>query len=174
MAVQASTIINNVRDQLPDPVFDGSGNPLPATDGGLFRSSTLCRFINDAVKSLSEKIGWIVEDWTAFAVTASQPFYPLDSKWVSFQLGYQNSFQLALSPESFTLWPKAVTGGQSVNYTIHKTTDHWELGLFPVPNTTDPTSTVTSTANPGTTAMVGAMRAPPRAAQRAPRVKARV
>jgi hypothetical protein len=144
MSVLASTVITIVRDLIPDPVYDGSGNPLPASDGGLFRSQTLARFINDGVKALSEQMGWIVEDWTAFAVTANQPNYALDSKWMSFQLGYLNSFQLALAPEGFTLWPKAVTGGQSINYTMHRVTDHVELGLFPVPNTTDPTTTLTS------------------------------
>ncbi len=147
MSVTAGDVVNIVRDLIPDPIYTSGGTPQPASDGGLFRSQTLVRWINDGAKSLAEQMGWTVEDWTAISVTKNQAFYTLDSKWVSFELGYQNAFQLALTPESFTVWPKAVSGSQSTSYAIHKTTDHWELGLFPVPNTTDPTSTVATTMN---------------------------
>lgn len=147
MAVTAATIINAVRDQIPDPIFDGSGNPLPSTDGGLFRTSTLCRFINDATKALCQKVGWYLEDWTAFGVTANQPFYALDAKWIDLDLQYSNALRLSLAPEGSTIWPRPVVGAQAVSLSIHKTTDHLDITVFPMPIGSDPATTLTN--NPG-------------------------
>lgn len=142
MSVQASTVVNTVRDLIPDPVYDASGVPHPEWDGGLFRAQTLYRWINDAVKSLAEQMGWTLTDWTALAVTANQPWYSLNPMWHDLESGYQNAFQLSLAPESFTVWPSPVTGTQSSNYSVHRQTDHLEVGLFPIVNTSDPTTTL--------------------------------
>jgi hypothetical protein len=143
VSVPASTVVNIVRDIIPDAVYDSSGNPLPTTDGGIFRAQTLYRWINDGVKALAEQVGWIVRDWTAIAVTANQPNYALNGSWHEIDDAFQGGFRLMLGPESMTLWPKAIVGGQCQFFTQHRQTDHLEVGLFPVPNTTDPTSTLT-------------------------------
>jgi len=147
MPVQASVVVNIVRDLLADPIYDSSNNPMPANDGGIYKAQTLYRYINDGVKVLAEKVGWVVRDWTAFAVTAYQPNYSLNEQWHQLDTGFQNSFRLMLAPEAETLWPKAVVGGQCAYYVQHKQTDHMEVGLFPVPNTDDPTSTLTPNIN---------------------------
>src|SRR5262249_47574189 len=41
----AGTIVNNVRDEIPDAVYDTGGNPLPDADG-LQRASSLYRWLN--------------------------------------------------------------------------------------------------------------------------------
>ena len=151
MSVPASTVVNIVRDIIPDAVYDASGNPLPTTDGGIFRAQTLYRWINDGIKALSEQVGWIIKDWTAVSVTANQPNYSLNGAWHQLDEGFQGGFRLMLGPEGMTLWPKAITGGQSQFYTQHRQTDHMEVGLFPVPATTDPTSTLTPNALGATT-----------------------
>ena len=147
MSVQASTVVNIVRDIIPDPVYDSANAPMPANDGGIFKAQTLYRWINDGVKALAEQVGWVVKDWTALAVTANQPNYSLNGAWHQLDEGFQNSFRLMLAPEGMTLWPKAVVGGQCAYYTQHRQTDHMEVGLFPVPNTSDPTSTLTPNIN---------------------------
>src|SRR2546425_570390 len=106
MPVQASTVVNIVRDIIPDAVYDASNNPLPANDGGIFKAQTLYRWINDGVKALAEQVGWVVDDWTAFAVTANQPNYSLNGQWHELDEGFQGSFRLMLAPEGVTLWPK--------------------------------------------------------------------
>lgn len=151
MSVQASVVVNIVRDLIPDAVYDASNNPMPSNDGGIFKAQTLYRWINDAVKQLAEGVGWVIKDWTAFAVTANQPNYSLNGAWAQLDHGFQGSYQLQLAPENMTLWQKAVVSGQPYYYTQHKQTDHMEVGLFPVPNTTDPTSTLTPNLGATTT-----------------------
>ncbi len=143
MSVPASDVVNSVRDLIPDAVYNSAGTPLSTTDGGIFRAQTLYRWINDAVKVLAEKVGWVVKDWTAVAVVANQPNYSLNGAWHQLDEWVQNSYRLILAPEGMTLWPKAVVSGQPQFYTQHRQTDHMEVGLYPVPNTADPTSTLT-------------------------------
>lgn len=151
MSVLASTVVNIVRDIIPDSVYDASNTPQPAVDGGIFKCQTLYRWMNDAVKSLAEQVGWVVQDWAAVAVTANQPNYSLNGAWHQLEEGFQGSFRLMLTPEGMTLWPKAVVSGQSQFYTQHRQTDHMEVGLYPVPDTSDPTSQLTANLSASTT-----------------------
>ena len=151
MSVQASTVVNIIRDIIPDAVYDANNNPMPANDGGIFKAQTLYRWMNDGVKALAEQVGWVVKDWTAFAVTASQPNYSLNGSWHQLDEGFQGSFRMMLAPEGMTLWPKAVIAGQAMYYTQHRQTDHMEVGLYPVPSTTDPTSTLNTNLDATTT-----------------------
>lgn len=144
MSVTAADVINVVRDLIPDPVYTGSGTPQPGTDGSLFRSQTLLRFINDGVKALAEQVGWVVEDWTAVAITANQPWYSVNSSWHAFSEAFQNAYRLGCAPEGMTIWPSVVSGTQPAWYAVHRQTDHLEVGFFPVPNTSDSTSTLSS------------------------------
>ena len=151
MPVQASTVVNIVRDLLADPVYDSSNAPMPANDGGIYKAQTLYRYINDGVKALAEQVGWVVRDWTAFAVTANQQNYSLNGQWHQLEYGRQNNFQLKLFAEDITLWSRAVVTGQSYFFVPHRQTDHMEVGLFPIPNTTDPTTTLTNNLDATTT-----------------------
>ena len=151
MPVQASTVVNIIRDLLADPVYDSSNAPMPANDGGIYKAQTLYRYINDGVKALAEQVGWVVKDWTAFAVISNQPNYSLNGQWHQLDEGMQNSFRLMLAPEAWTLWQKAIVGGQCSYFTQHRQTDHMEVGLFPVPPDDDPTSTLTNTLSATTT-----------------------
>lgn len=151
MTVQASVVVNIVRDIIPDQVYDATNTAQPAVDGGIFKAQTLYRWINDGVKALAEQVGWVVQDWTAFAVTANQPNYSLDGSWHQLSEGFQGSFRLMLAPEGSTLWQKAVVSGQSYYFTQHKQTDHMEVGLFPVPSTSDVTTTLTNDLSASTT-----------------------
>ena len=151
MSVQASVVVNIVRDLLSDPVYDSSNQPMPANDGGIYKAQTLYRYLNDGVKSLAQKVGWVVKDWTAFAVTANQPNYSLNGQWHQLDEGLQNSYRLVLAPENLTLWPKAVVGGQCSYFTQHRQTDHMEVGLFPVPATSDQSSLLVNNLSSTTT-----------------------
>jgi len=151
MSVTAADIINIVRDLIPDPVYNSSGTALPGTDGSLYRSQTILRFINDGAKALAGQMGFIVEDWTTFAVTAGQPWYAVDSKWIGFDEAFQNGFRLSLMPEGLGIWPRALPSGQSFQYSLHKLTNHIEVGLFPVPSGGDPTTTLSPGITPTST-----------------------
>lgn len=151
MSVQASVVVNIVRDLLSDPVYDSSNNPMPANDGGIYKAQTLYRYINDGVKALAEQVGWVVKDWTAFAVQSNQQNYSLNGQWHGLEFGRQNGFQLSLFAEDITLWSRAVVSGQPCFFVPHLQTDHMEVGLFPIPNTTDPTTTLTNTLSATTT-----------------------
>ena len=151
MPVQASVVVNIVRDLLSDPVYDSANAPMPANDGGIYKAQTLYRYINDGVKALAEQVGWVVQDWTAFAVQSNQPNYSLNGQWHQLQYGRQNGFQLMRYAEDITLWSRAVVTGQPTYFVPHRQTDHMEVGLFPVPTADDPTSTLTADLSATTT-----------------------
>jgi hypothetical protein len=142
MSVTAGTLVTTLRDLIPDTNYDASGVSHPELDGGLFRGQTLYRWLNDGVKALTEQVGWVVSDWTAVTVTANQPFYSLNGAWHELEEGFQGGFRLMLAPEGLTVWPKPIVGAQAAMYTIRRQTDHLEVGLLPIPNTTDPTTTI--------------------------------
>lgn len=152
MSVTAGTIINSVRDLIPDPVYDSNGNPLPAQDGSLFRSQSLYRWLDNGVKLLAGQTAWCVNDWYAYAVTANIPWYDLDGKWISCEMAFQNGLQLWLSPEQYTIWPKTVTGDQAITYSLHNLTDHLQIRYFPAPSTTDPSTTINQVGGISSTA----------------------
>jgi len=154
VSIQASAVINLVRDLIPDPVYDSGGNPLPTTDGGLFRAQTLYRFLNDGVKALAQKTSWVVDDWTAVAVTNHIPTYDINGQWHSFDEVFLNGWRLGRAAEGYLLWPQTVETGQSVVYALHNTTDHWNLRLFPAPNFSDPTPTLNGALSSSSTTIV--------------------
>src|SRR3990167_6853482 len=151
MPVQASVVVNIVRDLLADPVYDSSNAPMPANDGGIYKAQTLYRYINDGVKALAEQVGWVVQDWTALPVSTNAPFYSLNGQWQQLQYGRQNGFQLMRYAEDITLWSRAVVTGQPTYFIPHRQTDHMEVGLFPVPDSADPIATLTANLSATTT-----------------------
>lgn len=156
MSVQASAIINSVRDLIPDPVYSADGTPQPSTDGGLFRAQSLYRWLNDGVKALVSKTDWVVEDWTAVSLTNHIPHYDLNSAWQSLDEVFLNGWRLGRAAEGYLMWPQKVETAQAVCYALHNVTDHWNLRFFPAPNITDPATTLTgSLTDAATTLTVG-------------------
>jgi hypothetical protein len=150
MATTAAGTINRVRDLIPDPVYDGSGNPLPDSNGGLFYASTLYNFLSDGIIRTAELLGWRIVDWTALAATAGLPTYDVDSKWVSISDLLVNKWVLAPLDETLSIYPTTeLQSKQPIRYGIHSQTDHLRIFTFPAPNVADPTTTLS--ANIGTT-----------------------
>ena len=63
--VTAGSIINSIRDQMPDPVYDDAGNPLPDVDGSFLRVQSLYRWLSDAIREMSRRANWLIPDWYA-------------------------------------------------------------------------------------------------------------
>lgn len=153
MSVAASAVINIVRDLIPDPTYDASGNPLPTTDGGLFRAQTLYRFLNDATKALTQKMDWVVQDWTAFSLTAHLPTYTLNEKWTTIDEVFVNGFRLSRLAEGGMVWPTAVESNQGLSYALHHITGQYNIRLFPAPTTVDLSTTLSTTITSSSTSI---------------------
>lgn len=147
-ATLAGDIVNSVRDEIPDPVFEAvTDQPLPDTNGGLFRASTLYRWIDEAVRILSRLSGSVIEDWTAIPQTAAQPWYAVDPKFIDVKSGFSNQFPIDLTSfvEEAFIWPSTSrAAGQSLWGGYRKRSDHLEVALWPVPEATDPTTTLSA------------------------------
>lgn len=144
MSVQASAVINIVRDLVPDPVYSAAGDPQPSTDGGLFRAQTLYRFLNDGTKALVSKTGWVLEDWTAVPVIAHIPHYEVSNAWQSFDEVFMKGWRLGRAAEGYLMWPQVVETGQPVCYAVHNQTDQTSVRFFPAPNFTDAATTLSA------------------------------
>src|SRR5438445_11765469 len=96
-------LITSVRDLIPDASYDSGGTPLPDADGTLFRASTLYRWLDRAVKVTTDRIGWAMVDWYAMSAVTGQPFYPIESKWVSVEYAWATQFLLPFLNEAATL-----------------------------------------------------------------------
>lgn len=144
MSVTAATYINSIRDEIPDPVYNGSGVPQPASDGGLFRSQTLLAWINRAVKDVARRTGWCIVDWFAAPLTAGQPVVVIDQKFMQLTSANANQWQLRRMNEAYTIYPARATGSQPFWFGGHKQTDHMEFYVYPTISTSDPTSTVSN------------------------------
>ena len=151
----AADIINAVRDLIPDPVYSGT-TPQPDTDGGLFRASTLYRWLNRLVQRAARTCGTIIDDWTALRQVANQPWYAVDTRFITIASGFSNQYRLnrISAIEEDTLWPG--TGNASADHGqigyLRRTGSGLTFGVWPLPDTTDPTTTlngaITSTTNP--------------------------
>lgn len=153
MSITAGTIITRVRDAVPDPTYDASGNALPNANGGLVRASSLYSFLDDAIKTLTQRTGWVVNDWYAFGAASSQAFYPLDAKWINIENAFKDAWRLARVDEQVLIWPSQVGAPKSLWFATHRVTDHWEITFFPTPTLTDPTTTLSVTAGPAVSVM---------------------
>lgn len=137
----AGDIITNVRDEIPDPVYDANGNPLPDQDGGVVRVRTLYGWLDDGVRIMARAVGAIIEDWTALAQTTRQPWYQLNARFNTVTDGFSNQWPLDLIAvaEGDVLWPST---GQAVSQSlwayIRKRTNTLSIGLWPLPALTDP------------------------------------
>jgi hypothetical protein len=160
MSTLAGTVINNVRDRVPDPVYSGTYPnevPQPDADGGLIRAQTLYRWLDSGVRVLAQAIGASVEDWTALAQTAYQPNYVLPLGFLTIGSGFSNQWPIdtITMVEADAIWPSTpLATSQSLNGYLHKVTDHLEFGLWPVPALTDPATTLALAINASTTAAI--------------------
>lgn len=142
-AVTADTIINSVRDQIPDPVYDAAGNPLPSTDGNLLRASTLYRWLSQAVKIVVSNIDWLIDDWWALPKTAFQPNYVLDSHFVQVSEAYADGWALTRLDEADILYPNQQVTGQPIWFGVNnRSGGQIRLFFWPVETASDPAPTL--------------------------------
>lgn len=150
--LSAGTIVSNVRDEIPDPVYDAADNPLPDANG-LQRASTLYRWLNQGVKEAARLMGSIlVEDWIAVPQVGFQPWYAIDPKWVKIDAGFSNQWPLDTITvrESDVIWPStSVTTSQSLFGFYRKRAAQLEFGLWPIPTVTDPSTTLAGALTAG-------------------------
>ena len=153
MSVTAGSIVNSVRDLVPDPVY-ASGVPNPDADGGITRASSLYRWLDAGVRVVAQKTQWTVTDWTAVQLVQSQPFYSLDSKWHRAEYGFVNLWPVEFIPETATIYPTRASSSQPLWATWHRHTDHLEVGCYPVINASDPVTTLTVNMDAVTTSPI--------------------
>ncbi len=144
MSTQAGLLVNSIRDEVPDPVYDGSNNPLPATDGTLFKSQTLLNWCSRGVKEVARRTGWSVVDWFAAPMTAGQPVVVIDQKFLQLTSANANQWQLRRMNEAYTIYPARATGSQPFWFGQHKQTDHMEFYIYPTISTSDPVTTLST------------------------------
>lgn len=155
--ILAGDLITNVRDEIPDPAYDGNGNPLPDQDGGLVRASTLYGWLDDGVRIMARAVGASIEDWTAVAQTTRQPWYQLNGRFNTITDGFSNQWPLAMGvvSEGGAIWP---LGGQAVGQSlwgyIRTRTNVVQVGLWPIPALTDPLTTLTTPLGTGPVASI--------------------
>ncbi len=141
----AGSLITNIRDEIPDPVYDSHGNPLPDQDGGLVRASTLYGWLDDGVRIMARAVGAIIEDWTAVAQSLRQPWYQLNPRFNTITDGFSNQWPLDIVAvdEGAVIWPST---GQAVSQSlwgyIRRRTASLQVGLWPIPALTDPLVTL--------------------------------
>lgn len=140
----ASNIINSVRDQIPDPVYDSAGNPLPSADGNLLRSQTLVRWISDAVKIVNQHIGWLIDDWTAWPKVQALNAYQLNRAFLVVTDAFADQYQLQPVPEGATMFPSTPQQSQPFWYGVHSRGDGLQLFLWPTEAASDPVTTLSS------------------------------
>jgi hypothetical protein len=141
----AGSLVTQIRDLIPDPVFDSSNAALPDVDGNLIRAQSLYRWISNAINLISQKLGWVIDDWNAVPVLANQPFYALGPLWHNITDGWVAGYVMNRAPEQAVIFPYRIASNRSYLYGVHKRTDHLEVFLFARPNTIDPSTTLTNT-----------------------------
>jgi hypothetical protein len=153
----AGSLITNIRDEIPDPVYDAHGNPLPDQDGNLVRASTLYGWLDDGVRIMARAVGAIIEDWTAVAQTQRQPYYQLNPRFNTFSDGFSNQWPLDVVAVGAgdVIWPSA---GQAVSQSlwayIFRRAASLQVGLWPIPALTDPLTTLAAPLGTGPVAQV--------------------
>lgn len=137
MSVTAATLINTIRDLIPDPVYDASGTALPDTDGQLVRAQSLYRFLTDGLRATAQKTGWVLSDWTAFNAITFQPTYNVDELWQTIDEVWAKGWRLGYADEGYLVWPNKVEAGQPVVYGAHQNVTQWNLRIYPAPGIGD-------------------------------------
>ena len=153
MSYLASTIINNVRDLIPDQVYVGD-TPQPDTDGNI-RATTLYRWLDDGVRIMTGQLGWTLTDWTAAPAVTGQPIYSLNALFQVLDQAYANQLKCRLlsQPDADSIFPGRGTEAQAVTAYVFRATDHLDLGFLPVPNYDDPATTLNGGINASVTSI---------------------
>src|SRR5437899_2053674 len=146
MAKTAADIINQVRDLIPDGVYDASGVALPGPDGDLFRTQTLLRFIDDMVATIAQRSGWSVHDWYAMARVNGKPYYAVDEKWIDVHEAFSNMWPLDRIAEGSIISPTHPSQ-RPLWYGIHNRGSNLEVTFFTRPNVSDPATTLNGAIN---------------------------
>jgi hypothetical protein len=145
MSFTAGTVINAVRDLIPDPSYDANGNPLPDANGGLFRAASLYRWLDTLVRRAARLSGAIIVDWTALQLVATQPWYALDDRFLTISDAFSNQFAIdtITLTEGDVIWPStSAAASQSLWGYLRRGGNHLEFGLWPVPSVADPATTL--------------------------------
>ena len=146
--VTAASIINSIRDQMPDPVYDDAGNPEPDVDGSFLRAQTLYRWLTNGILEMSRRCNWLVPDWFALPSENKAESYTLDSKWVSVEALWVNQLRCVFLDEQWRIYPSAYVG-QPLTYSLHRRAGALDISLYGAPNLTDPTTLLSADLSPG-------------------------
>lgn len=138
----AASIINSVRDQIPDPVYNDAGEPEPNLDGSFLRAQTLYRWLTNGILEMSRRCNWLVPDWFAFPSTNMAESYTLDSKWVSVEALWVNQLRCVFLDEIWRIYPSAYVG-QPLTYSMNRRAGALDLSLYGAPDQTDPVTALT-------------------------------
>src|SRR6266446_851343 len=140
--VTAASIINSVRDQMPDPVYNDAGEPEPDVDGSFLRAQTLYRWLTNGIWEMSRRCNWLVSDWYALPSENMAESYTLDSKWVSVEALWVNQLRCVFLDEQWRIYPSAYVG-QPLTYSMNRRAGALDVSLYGAPNETDPVTTLT-------------------------------
>ena len=148
----AGTVINNVRDLMPDPVYNAAGVAQPDQDGAEIRAQTLYRWLSAGIREMGRRIGWQVEDWWALPLALYQNTYALDARWRSIDWCFVNQYFCTYHDEPRTIYPaaSAASGSQSYTFSTHRLTGQLDVYIYPGSGTTDVTTTLPLAITPGT------------------------
>lgn len=138
----AGTLINSIRDKIPDPVYSGS-TPQPDSDGSAFRAQTLYRWISRGLATVASKLNWTVEDWWAMPLVAGQRLYTLDARWHQVREVFVNGYRCLFLDEAATLAP-TVSQGQALSYGWHRRVGALDIALHLTPEDADPATTLSA------------------------------
>lgn len=151
MSTTAGTLVNNVRDEIPDPT-PSYGDATQ--DGGLIRAATMYRWLDAGVRVAARECGTVIHDWTAIAQVTGTPNYTVDDAFVALSDGFSNLWPIDIITllEGDTIWPSGKVQAQSLAGYYHVEADHLEFGLYPAPNLTDPATTLSGNISASATA----------------------
>jgi len=133
----AASIINSVRDQIPDPVYNDAGDPEPDLDGSFLRAQTLYRWLTNGILEMSRRCNFLVPDWYAFPSVNMGESYTLDSKWVSVEALFVNQLRCVFLDEVWRIYPSSYVA-QPFTYSLNRRAGALDISLYGAPNQTDP------------------------------------
>jgi len=140
--IMAGEVITSVRDKMPDPVYTAQGVPQPDQDGKFLRAQTLYRWLNNAVRRLTRRCNWTVEDFFALPVRQAVNTYALDARWQQTADCWVSQWPCFFVDEALTIFPSYAQSKQPYAFSWHKRAGLLEVGLWPAPDFRDPVTTL--------------------------------
>jgi len=138
----AASIINSVRDQIPDPVYNDAGEPEPDLDGSFLRAQTLYRWLTNGILEISRMANFLVPDWYALPSVNMGESYTIDSKYVSVEAVWVNQLRCVYLDENWRIYPSSYVG-QPLSYSMNRRAGAFDISLYSAPNQTDPVTALT-------------------------------